>query len=128
MELTLDELRENAKLMCNFLELSIVDKRAKKNPTYRIPFSNIPYVEYYYSYDYSIEMETEIIATATKFHSDWNWIMEVVNKFKSVWEEEGFESMSRETDKLAQNISIDSRNIENTYRPLLEFIKWYNTL
>lgn len=46
MEFTLDQIRENAKTICNFLELNIVDKRAKKNPTYHIPFSNIKELDY----------------------------------------------------------------------------------
>jgi hypothetical protein len=39
-------ISENAVIICTFLELRIVDKRAKKNPEYIIPFSNIPRLEY----------------------------------------------------------------------------------
>ena len=121
------DIQENGKLICEFLKLSIRDRRAKSNPVYYIPFSNIPQLDYsYHGCDPGIEMDTDVLASETLFHSDWNWIMKVVNKFKEVWSEEGFESMSRETDKLAQNIRIDTLNIENTYEAVLEFIKWYN--
>ena len=122
-------IQENGKIICEFLRLSIRDRRAKSNPVYYIPFSNIPQLDYsYHGCDTGIEMNTEILASDTLFHSDWNWLIKVVNKFKEVWREEGFESMSRETDKLAQNIYIDTLNIENTYEAVLEFIKWYNTV
>jgi hypothetical protein len=88
MEITLDEIRENAKVICNFLELRIVDKRAKKNPTYHIPFSNIPDLEYYPGCDDPyIEMETDIIATATKFHKSMDWMLPVVEKIESILNE-----------------------------------------
>lgn len=123
-------ISKNANLICTFLELSIVDKRAKKNPEYHIPFSNIPCLAWDRwaddDHDPWIEKDTEIRASDTLFHSDWNWLMVVVNKFKEVWRREGFESMSRETDKLAQNIYIDTLNIEYTYKAVVEFIKWYN--
>ena len=122
------DIQENGKLICEFLKLSIRDKRAKSNPVYYIPFSTIMQLDYCpQGGDPSIEQDTDIRASETLFHSDWTWTIELVNKFKEVWREEEFESMSRETDKLAQNIHIDTLNIENTYKAVVEFIKWYNT-
>jgi hypothetical protein len=123
----------NAKDICTFLELSIVDKRAdkraKKNPTYHIPFSNIPCLEYdcYGDEDSQpwIEVETHIRASDTLFHKDWNWLIKVINKFKEVWAKEGYESKSRELDKLAQDIYVDTIDIEYTYNACMKFIVWH---
>jgi hypothetical protein len=124
------KISENAVVICNFLELTINDKRARKNPEYRIPFSNIPMIEYDPWGDEHQEgwlsVEKDVRASETLFHSDWNWLIIVINKFKEVWRKEGYESMSRETDKLAQNIYVDTLNIEYTYKACVEFINWHN--
>ena len=126
------DIAKNAKVICNFLELTINDKRAKKDPEYRIPFSNIPMIDYEpwgdECSDGFLEIEKDVYASQTLFHKDWNWTIEVINKFREVWKEKGYESLSRETDKLAQNIgtALMTLNIEDTYKACLEFIHWHN--
>jgi hypothetical protein len=54
-----------------------------------------------------------------KFHSDWNWLMEVVEKIERVGKTEFKFSVEFEKVKL-------SSNIESVYNACIEFIKWYN--
>lgn len=44
-----------------------------------------------------------------EYHSNWNWLMEVVKKMEGLHYE-----------------FILTTNIENTYNACIEFIKWYN--
>jgi hypothetical protein len=79
-------ITENARVICNFLELTINDKRAKKNPEYRIPFSNIPCLDYEpcgdECSDAFLEVDKDVYASETLFHKDWHWIMQVVDKIE----------------------------------------------
>jgi hypothetical protein len=53
-----------------------------------------------------------------KFHSDWNWLMEVVNKVLTVGDD---------TDKWDSVLNeLQTVNIDNVYTACVEFIKWYN--
>ena len=54
-----------------------------------------------------------------KYHSDWNWLMEVVNRIKQVGEEELKFSVEFQ-------LAILTLNKETIYNECLEFIKWYN--
>ena len=68
-----------------------------------------------------------------KFHSDWNWLMEVVKKIES----EGFSiEMNRQEEGDYQCLitkgndikfqTFSSMKIEAVYNACVEFIKWYN--
>jgi len=62
--------------------------------------------------------ETEFFDTQLKFHSDWNWLMEAVEKIinlKDVY--------AQEKQKVFNSIVP---NIETTYNACVEFIKWFN--
>ena len=76
------DITENANTLCQFLELRINDKRAKIDPEYHIPFSNIPHLEWDRGPDPWIEMDTDVYASHTLFHKDWHWIMQVVDKIE----------------------------------------------
>jgi hypothetical protein len=54
-----------------------------------------------------------------KFDTDWNWLMEVVEKIEKVGKTEFKFSVEFEKVKL-------SSNIESVYNACVEFIKWYN--
>jgi len=67
------------------------------------------------------------------FHSDWNWLMEVVEKIESL----GFEffivesrcKIAHNTDKSIEvvlNLEQVFSKIKTTYNACVEFIKWYN--
>ena len=69
----------------------------------------------------------------TKFHSDWNWLMQVVEKIRKF--HNGTEPLNdKQIGQLLQlikklNESLTLRNelsIEAVYNACVEFIKWYN--
>ena len=53
------------------------------------------------------------------FDTDWNWLMEVVNRIKQVGKEELKFSVEFQ-------LAILTTNKETIYNECLEFIKWYN--
>jgi hypothetical protein len=79
-----------------------------------------------------------------KYHSDWNWLMEVVEKIESLEYLnkkstcEGFDSFGIEINKNRCDITHygdfthhlfqgnGKTRIESTYNACVEFIKWYN--
>ena len=67
-----------------------------------------------------------------KFHSDWNWLMEVVEKIEccdfifSIHHEVA-NIFNGECNELTYNETTQARTkIEAVYNACLEFIKWYN--
>ena len=59
-----------------------------------------------------------------KFHSDWNWLMEVVEKClvgEAEYNEDEAKKAIREIYESLCNI-----NISSVYNACVEFIKWYN--
>ena len=68
-----------------------------------------------------------------KFHSNWNWLMEVVEKIESLgyWIEilGGVHNVCRIgiTNNIEDFIYLDNETkIEAVYMAVVEFIKWYN--
>lgn len=65
-----------------------------------------------------------------KFHSDWNWLMEVVENIES----NGFNfeikknwaRISRKGENIILRWEEDRSKIEAVYNACIEFIKWYN--
>ena len=71
------------------------------------------------------------------FHSDWNWLMEVVEKIESIEYgiyqvdilQEGCKILERcrlLIDKRVGKLESDTTKIESVYLACVEFIKWYN--
>lgn len=69
-----------------------------------------------------------------KYDTDWNWLMEVVEKIESL-SYQGYNiyvDISEKTliQSFESNIEISEvfggSKIENTYKACVEFIKWYN--
>jgi hypothetical protein len=147
------DIAENAVEICTFLELSIVDKIAKKNPELSIPFSNIPELEWSIGFECSpwIEMNTIVRAHDTLFHSDWTWLMKVVDKIENEVEGVGAFTISTHAQIHENNEKIylthvhygmpehesgcpfeiiwmeyENSRIGAVYVAVLEFIKWYN--
>jgi len=76
-----------------------------------------------------------------KFHSDWNWLMSVVEKIESIEDKQGctfFVEISKErvhikyyykgeefSNIFAYNYNGKSK-IEIVYKACVEFVKWYN--
>ena len=69
-----------------------------------------------------------------KFHSDWNWLMQVVEKIENLSKEGETYMLSitkfsaRVTYKGSRivDLPIDNTKIEAVYNACVEFIKWYN--
>ena len=68
-----------------------------------------------------------------KFHSDWNWLMPVIEKIESLgykidiskWENSQYCGIYLNGKKIAGNET--STKIEAVYNACIEFIKWYIT-
>ena len=54
-----------------------------------------------------------------KFHSDWNWLMEVVEKIEGIGKTELKFSVHFENTKLSSDIQV-------VYNACIAFIEWYN--
>lgn len=72
-----------------------------------------------------------------KYHEDWNWLMEVVEKIESIEYgiyqvdilQEGCKILKRcrlFIDKRVGKLESDTTKIESVYLACVEFIKWYN--
>ena len=67
-----------------------------------------------------------------KYHLDWNWLMEVVEKIESLgykvdiskWENSQYCGIYLNGKKISGNET--NTKIEAVYNACLEFIKWYN--
>jgi len=92
---------ENNKLIAEFMEWEI-----KK---YSTPISDIvtPY--------------GQLTENQLKFHLDWNWLMEVVEKIKPL-NIKGNYNYSRLMNMTLQ----EALNIEVVYKHTVSFIEWYN--
>ena len=149
------DIQINGKTICDFLELRIVDKRAKKDPVYVIPFSTIRRLEYFHSSHPYIEIEDELRAGETLFHCNWTWIMKVKEKIEAVSKENVIleqcsittggciiQAMKipflnhKEDRLLAVHRTGDTEawegyaetDVEAFYKACLDYINWYNKL
>ena len=76
-------------------------------------------------------MKTITSTTDTlKFHNNWNWLMEVVEKIESLgyWLNRinGDVWIVNNNDKVIINNSMHQGGIEASYNAVVDFIKWYN--
>jgi hypothetical protein len=53
------------------------------------------------------------------YHSDWNWLMEVVEKILNI-------SLELDSMEMYYNITDSIPRIDQTYNDCLNFIEWYN--
>ena len=104
-----EAIAQNNKIIAEFMEWEI--------KIYSTPISDI------------ITPYGQLTEKQLKFHSDWNWLMEVVEKIESL-ENHGF-TIYRKTTNI-NGLPIELANtkkatkIEAVYNACLEFIKWYN--
>ena len=70
-------------------------------------------------------------AMSMEFHSDWNWLMQVVEKIESlnfaikVVVNEAL-IFCEDWESLDYIYAIEKTKIEATYNACVEFVKWYN--
>jgi hypothetical protein len=108
---------ENNKLIAEFMSLSY---RTKKD--YQGWYKDSSFTDRICSFD------------GLKFHSDWNWLMEVVEKIEDLkhcqidislnWCRIGYKDTLFNYD--SRNHFKDITKIESVYNACVEFIKWYN--
>ena len=67
---------------------------------------------------YGLVEQDLLFAEQLKFHKDWNWLMEVVEKIEPLISESEF--------KYRIGNDLLSVNKEGVYNACVEFIKWYN--
>jgi hypothetical protein len=67
-----------------------------------------------------IRVESDNTFDTLKFDTDWNWLMQVVEKI--------FETADLDNDYLTDlmNVLWDVPNKEAVYNACVEFVKWYN--
>ena len=118
----MDNIIENNKLIAKFMGF-VADKSFEVKLVDGINTSC-----YYYKDD--VMYLPEVMA----YHSDWNWLMEVVEKIENL-SKEGETYMfsitkfsARVTYKGSRivDLPIDNTKIEAVYNACVEFIKWYN--
>lgn len=100
---------ENNKLIAEFMEFPFLTEEGQTN--FIIDLTHVP--------DYELE-----------FHSDWNWLMEVVEKIQ---QSDRYIYIKIDTYctfiSILQYKQIEVRKgnmLESTYHACVEFIKWYN--
>lgn len=59
-----------------------------------------------------------------KFHSDWNWLMQVVEKIESLEDNNHLMDCFKQSNKVC-GLPIYTK-IDKVYNACIEFIKWYN--
>ena len=64
------------------------------------------------------------------FNSDWNWLMEVVEKIESIGftfeTKKNWARITRKGENIILRWEEDKTKIEAVYNACIEFIKWYN--
>ena len=65
-----------------------------------------------------------------QFNSDWNWLMEVVEKIESIGftfeTKKNWARITRKGENIILRWEEDKTKIEAVYNACIEFIKWYN--
>lgn len=65
-----------------------------------------------------LEEQDRCMIEDLKFHSDWNWLMEVVEKINSVGKSGGI--------KYALFDALGNARLDNAYTEVVNYIIWYN--
>jgi hypothetical protein len=86
------------------------------------------------------DFKTSFTAEQTKFHKDWNWIMEAVDKIEDLSDEENNGEYFFEIYKFGVTIfsngvyvneivnTSGKTKLEATYKAVVEFINYYNAI
>jgi hypothetical protein len=116
---------ENNKLLADFMGWSKkINKEGEETPFYNLPIK----LHNHLGITQHIPLEGFV------FDTDWNWLMQVVEKIESLGYKETnvYVDISEGTfiHTLESNIEIaevfGGTKIENTYNACIEFVKWYN--
>jgi len=121
---------ENNKIIAEFLDWEFDDL----SETFETPFLKLVDPNAFGNEQYSCKLQDFEL----EFHSDWNWLMRVVEKIENLQDENNCaiynvqieqsftEIIDNNTyETIIYNIDADSK-IEAVYNTVIEFIKWYN--
>ena len=113
---------ETNKLIAEFLQPTT------KHDNFYFPQFKEPYI-----FQGNLEGYSEVFRTEDlKFHNDWNWLMEVVEKIESLGYNTKIESLEHTrvsigNGKLTTLIQVDKETkIKAVYNACVTFIEWYN--
>ena len=112
----MENIIENNKIIAEFLEWEFDDL----SETFETPFLKLVEPQAFGDEQFSCKLQDFEL----EFHSDWNWLMKVVEKCL-VGEAEYNED---EAKKAIHEIyeSLCNINITSVYNACVKFIKWYN--
>ena len=111
---------ENNKLIAEFLDWEFDDL----SETFETPFLKLVDPEAFGDEQFSCKLQDFEL----EFHSDWNWLMKVVEKIKTKIGVKIIDECTKEEWRVITNftnLKITSK-IETVYNACIEFIKWYN--
>ena len=104
-------MEENNKLIAEFLNWEFDDL----SETFETPFLKLVEPQAFGDEQFSCKLQDFEL----EFHSDWNWLMQVVEKILNV-------SLEIDSMEMYYNITDSIPYIAKTYGECVEFIKWYN--
>ena len=114
-------IQENNKLLAEFMELKPIlistDFYGIQKDHVHITGKNTDFVMFEFS-------------KSAKYHSDWNWLMQVVDKIESLGYIVVIQSTlcNISTNKFFNGVIIKNLDtkIESVYNACVDFVKWYN--
>ena len=128
----MNNIIENNKLIAEFLNWEFDDL----SETFETPFLKLVEPQAFGDEQFSCKLQDFEL----EFHSDWNWLMKVVEKIHSMQsygvlinpngtyiqdEDDKVICMTFKNEEVNGEI-ISSSNIEATFNCCVEFVKWYN--
>ena len=117
----MENIIENNKIIAEFLDWEFDDL----SETFETPFLKLVEPQAFGDEQFSCKLQDFEL----EFHSDWNWLMEVVEKIESLgYRIEIVKHICRIylSNKETIIISENTPKIEAVYNAVVEFIKWYN--
>ena len=125
----MENIIENNKIIAEFLEWEFDDL----SETFETPFLKLVEPQAFGDEQFSCKLQDFEL----EFHSDWNWLMKVVEKIESIEDcvyqvdilQEGCKILKRcclLIDKRVGKLESDTTKIKSVYLACVEFIKWYN--
>ena len=117
----MENIIENNTIFAEFLDWEFDDL----SETFETPFLKLVDPEAFGDEQFSCKLQDFEL----EFHSDWNWLMEVVEKIESLgYRIEIVKHICRIylSNKETIIISENTPKIEAVYNAVVEFIKWYN--
>ena len=125
----MDNIIENNKLIAEFLNWEFDDL----SETFETPFLKLVEPHAFGDEQFSCKLQDFEL----EFHSDWNWLMSVVEKIENLQDENNCaiynvqieqsftEIIDNHTSETIVEVDSNSK-IEAVYQSCVEFIKWYN--